>query len=64
VKVLVRAYTEDEAREYAQDQAGYENSHLRVDDDVFVWKSEQYTSCTEVMKYGTIGVIMAETIRE
>lgn len=59
-KVLVRAYTEEEAREYAQAQAGLEQRADLTQLDVQIWKSEQYTLCTEVMKYGRIGAIMIE----
>jgi len=62
MKMMVRAYTEEDAREYAQKEAGLEQD--RSPDGTQVWLSPQYTSCTEVMKYGKIGVVMCDKVPE
>jgi hypothetical protein len=62
MKVLVRAYTEEDAREYAQQEAGSEQD--RTPGGIEVWLSPQYTSCIEVTKYGRIGVVMYDKVPE
>lgn len=62
MKVLVRAYTEEDAREYAQREAGLEQD--RAPEGIQVWLSPQYTSCVEVTKYGRIGVVMCDKAPE
>jgi hypothetical protein len=60
VKLLIRAYTEEDARAFAQQAAGDEQDH--APEGVQVWLSPQYTSCVEVMKYGTLGVVLRQRL--
>lgn len=64
IRQLVRAYTEEEARAYAQAHAGFETSRDFLPDDFEIWKSPIYISCEEVMKFGRLGSIMIESTTE
>ena len=51
---VVRANTEDAARQFAHDDAGDENR------DMSPWLDPKYTSCIELSKAGDIGIVLRD----
>ena len=54
---IVRAETEEEARKFAHDEAGYEN---RGEFSIQPWLDSKYTTCSELTGEGTPGVVMGD----
>ncbi len=57
---VVRAETEDEAREFAHAAAGDENRSAKTANTSEPWKDAKYSTCTELMPDGDAGVVMQD----
>jgi hypothetical protein len=61
---IVRAETEDEARELAHSSAGDENDgeflSVKIANTDQPWKDAKYSTCTELLPDGEAGVVMQD----
>lgn len=57
---VVRAETEEEARDFAHDEAGDENLGGKTTNTTQPWKDARYSTCTELLPDGEAGVVMQD----
>ena len=57
---VVRAEMEEEARDFAHDEAGDENLGGKTTNTTQPWKDARYSTCTELLPDGEAGVVMQD----